>query len=69
MIPRFHYDLRPSGTLTEYRLHLSNKIYMNILYEYSTFEVNKIYVTEVRSNIFWPSQLKADYFHNIFSLY
>jgi len=26
VIPKFHYDLRPSGTQTEYRLHLSNKI-------------------------------------------
>ena len=31
----------------------------------STFEINKIYVTEVHSNTFWPSQLKADHFHNI----
>jgi hypothetical protein len=31
VIPKFHYDLRPSGTLTEYRLHLSTKIYMYIL--------------------------------------
>jgi len=31
VISKFHYDLHPSGTQTEYRLHLSNKIYMYIL--------------------------------------
>jgi hypothetical protein len=31
IIPKFHYDLRPSGTLTKYRLHLSTKIYKYIL--------------------------------------
>jgi hypothetical protein len=31
VMPEFHYDLRRSGTLTEYRLHLSNKIYTYIL--------------------------------------
>ena len=33
VIPKFHYDLRSSGTQTEYRLHFSKKIYMYILYE------------------------------------
>jgi hypothetical protein len=32
VIPKLRYDLRPSGTLTEYKLHLSNKISMYILY-------------------------------------
>jgi hypothetical protein len=31
VILKFHNDLRPSGTVTEYRLHLSTKIYMYIL--------------------------------------
>jgi hypothetical protein len=31
VIRKFHYDLRPGGTLAEYRLHLSNKISMYIL--------------------------------------
>ena len=31
VIHKFHYDLRPSGTLTECRLHLSTHTY--ILYE------------------------------------
>ena len=67
MIPRFHYDLRPSGTLMEYRLHLSNNIYIYIyIYVYCLknilhSRINKTYITAVRSNTFWPSQLKADH--------
>jgi hypothetical protein len=30
VVPKFRYDLRPSGTLTEYRLHLSNKIHVYV---------------------------------------
>jgi hypothetical protein len=31
VILQLHYDLRPSGTYTEYGSYLSNKIYMYIL--------------------------------------
>jgi len=31
VISKLHYDLRPSGTQTEYGLHLSRKIYMYIV--------------------------------------
>jgi len=31
VVLKFHYDLRSSGTQTEYRLHRSTKIYMYIL--------------------------------------
>ena len=31
VIPKFHYDLRPSEIKTEYRLHFSTKIYTYIL--------------------------------------
>jgi len=55
MIPKFHYDLRPIGTQTEYRLHLPTKIYMYILLKnILQSRISKVYTTEVHSNTFLP---------------